>query len=61
MKQWGLSFNASGATAIVLDDLKYTYGTNTNQLKSVWDASNLPTTTLGAFSYLTDYLTLPTK
>ncbi|MGC4037071.1 MAG: RHS repeat-associated core domain-containing protein [Chitinophagaceae bacterium] len=45
MKQWGLKLSSSP----VLDDMRYTYNSNSNKLKSVVDFNNDATTTLGDF------------
>ena len=45
MQQWGLRFNQS----VQIDDLSYDYFGTSNKLKSVFDATNDPTTTLGDF------------
>lgn len=45
MQQWGLKINTSDK----IDNLKYTYLTGTNKLKSVTDFSNDATTKLGDF------------
>ncbi len=45
MQQWGLQFNKS----VQIDDLSYDYFGTSNKLKSVFDATNDPTTTLGDF------------
>jgi hypothetical protein len=45
MQQWGLRLNQS----VQIDDLSYDYFGSSNKLKSVFDAMNDPTTTLGDF------------
>lgn len=58
MQQWGLKINASSQ----IDDLAYTYSTNTNKLLNVIDAVNDNTTKLGDFRASTLYQsTVPTK
>jgi RHS repeat-associated protein len=57
MKQSGLTFGANGAQATVLDDLKYNYTTNTNQLKNVIDVQNVTATTNGDFRSSQAYMT----
>jgi len=53
MKQWGLKLTSSD----VVDDLAYTYNTNSNQLKNVVDANNEPATVLGDFRSSQTYMT----
>jgi RHS repeat-associated protein len=45
LQQWGLKINTSSQ----IDNLFYTYETNSNKLKNVWDASNDVATKLGDF------------
>lgn len=51
MQQWGLKITGSQQ----LDDLKYTYTTNSNKLKSVTDFSNDPQSNLGDFKTATTH------
>jgi hypothetical protein len=45
MKQWGLKITGSS----LLDDMRYTYTTHSNKLKSVTDFANDPLTRMGDF------------
>jgi len=45
MQQWGMNINSSAQ----IDDLRYSYYDNTNQLKNVTDRYSLPASTLGDF------------
>lgn len=53
MKQWGLKLNTSS----VIDDLSYTYSTNSNKLQNVIDVANEPQTVLGDFRSSQKYMT----
>lgn len=57
MQQWGLKINTSDK----IDNLKYTYLTGTNKLKSVTDFSNDATTKLGDFRTATTHIQSGTK
>ncbi|MCP9750044.1 hypothetical protein EGI32_03545 [Ferruginibacter sp. HRS2-29] len=57
MQQWGLLVNTSGQ----IDNLRYTYNTNSNKLKSVKDFNNDPITKLGDFKTNTTHPQNSTK